>query len=360
MINVVVVDDSAFMRKSLTMMLESDPQIKVVATARDGREGIEKIRQCNPDVITLDIEMPGMDGLTALGIIMKEMPRPVLMVSSLTTEGAKATIDALNLGAVDFIPKELSYVSLNIVKIKEELIGKVKSIAHSKAMQFRLQRIKGMRPDRAKNPLSTASTSTSDVKIPSRNFRAMVIGISTGGPFALLQVIPKLSGKFPLGIVIVQHMPPHFTKSLGERLNSLSEVTVKEAEHGEKVEPGTVLIAPGGSHLTFEKNGTSTPRIKISSEPSNTLYRPCVDIMVSSAVETYNAPLLGLIMTGMGKDGLQGLKLVRQKGGYIIAQNEETCVVYGMPKAVVDAGIADAVVGLDEIPFVLNQFVTGK
>lgn len=357
MINVVVVDDSAFMRKSLTMMLESDPQIKVVATARDGRDGIEKIRQFNPDVITLDIEMPGMDGLTALGIIMKEMPRPVLMVSSLTTEGAKATIEALNLGAVDFIPKELSYVSLNIVKIKEELIGKVKSIAHSKAMQFRLQRIKGLRPDGTKKP---PSASTSDVTIPPKNFRALVIGVSTGGPFALLQVIPKLSGKFPLGIVIVQHMPPHFTKSLGERLNSLSAVTVKEAEHGEKVEPGTVLIAPGGSHLTFEKNGTGTPRVKISSEPSNTLYRPCVDIMVSSAVETYNAPLLGLIMTGMGKDGLQGLRLVRQKGGYIIAQNEETCVVYGMPKVVVDAGIADAVVGLDEIPFVLNQLVPGK
>ncbi|MBI3579048.1 MAG: chemotaxis response regulator protein-glutamate methylesterase [Ignavibacteriales bacterium] len=360
MINVVVVDDSAFMRKSLTMMLESDPQIKVVATARDGREGIEKIRQFNPDVITLDIEMPGMDGLTALGIIMKEMPRPVLMVSSLTSEGAKATIDALNLGAVDFIPKELSYVSLNIVKIKEELIEKVKNIAHSKAMQFRLQRIKGLRPDATKKSPAAASVSASDVKIPPKNFRALVIGVSTGGPFALLQVIPKLSGKFPLGIVVVQHMPPHFTKSLGERLNSLSEVTVKEAEHGEKIEPGTVLIAPGGSHLTFEKNGTGIPRVKISSEPSNTLYRPCVDVMVGSAVETYNAPLLGLIMTGMGKDGLQGLKLVRQKGGYVIAQNEETCVVYGMPKAVVDAGIADAVIGLDEIPFVLNQLVPGK
>lgn len=357
MVHVVVIDDSAFMRKSLTMLLESDPQIKVVATARDGREGIEKIRQFNPDVVTLDIEMPGMDGLTALGIIMKEMPRPVLMVSSLTTDGAKATIEALNLGAVDFIPKELSYVSLNIVKIKEELVAKVKSIAHSKAMQFRLQRIKEMRPDGVKKP---PFASRSDIRIPLKNFRAMVVGVSTGGPFALLQVLPKLEANFPLGIVIVQHMPPHFTKSLGERLNGLSKVTVKEAEHGEKIEPGTVLIAPGGSHLTFEKNGAGSPRIKISSEPSNTLYRPCVDIMVQSAVETYNAPLLGLIMTGMGKDGLEGLKLVKQKGGYIIAQNEETCVVYGMPKAVVDAGIADAVVALDEIPSVLNQFAVGK
>lgn len=360
MVNVVVIDDSAFMRKSLTMLLESDPQIKVVAVARDGREGIEKIRQFNPDIVTLDIEMPGMDGLTALGIIMKEMPRPVLMISSLTTEGAKATIDALNLGAVDFIPKELSYVSLNIVKIKDELISKVKSIAQSKAMQFRLQRIKGMRPDGVKKTFSAVQSSTADVKLLSKNFRAMVVGVSTGGPFALLQVLPKLEANFPLGIVIVQHMPPHFTKSLGERLNGLSKVTVKEAEHGEKVEPGTVLIAPGGSHLTFEKNGAGIPRIKISSEPSNTLYRPCVDIMVKSAVETYNAPLLGLIMTGMGKDGLEGLKLVRQKGGYIIAQNEETCVVYGMPKAVVDAGIADAVVSLDEIPSILNQLATGK
>lgn len=358
MITVLIVDDSAFMRKSLSMMLESDPQIKVVATARDGHEGIEKIRQYNPDIVTLDIEMPGMDGLTALGIIMKEMPRPVLMISSLTTEGAQATIDALNLGAVDFIPKELSYVSLNIVNIKDELIAKVKDIAHSKALQFRLQRIRGVnRPQASSSPNSLSKTHR-EYRLPSKEFRAVVVGVSTGGPFALLQIIPKLARDFPLGILVVQHMPPRFTKSLGERLNSLSEVTVKEAEHGEPVLPGTVLIAPGGSHLLVERNGAGYPRVRITSEPSNTLYKPCVDIMVKSAVQTYNAPLLGVIMTGMGKDGLEGLREVKQKEGFVIAQDEETCVVYGMPRAVVEAGLADLVLPLDQIPSVLNQLAS--
>lgn len=355
MISVLVVDDSAFMRKSLSMMLESDPQIKVVATARDGRDGIEKIRQFNPDIVTLDIEMPIMNGLEALSLIMKEMPRPVLMISSLTTEGAQATIEALNLGAVDFIPKELSYVSLNIVKIKEELITKVKDIAHSKGLQFRLQRIRGATLGVPRQPGQVSTIARSDVHLPLKDFRALVVGVSTGGPYALLQVIPKLARNFPLGIVVVQHMPPKFTKSLGERLNSLSAVQVKEAEDGEKVEQGTVLIAPGGSHLTFNRNGAATVRVKISTEPSDTLYRPSVDIMVSSAVEAFNAPLVGVIMTGMGKDGLEGLRLVKKKGGFVLAQNEETCVVYGMPRAVVEAGVADAVLPLEEIPVVLNQ-----
>lgn len=360
MITVLIVDDSAFMRKSLAMMLESDPQIKVVATARDGREGIEKIRQLNPDIVTLDIEMPGMDGLTALGIIMKEMPRPVLMISSLTTEGAQATIDALNLGAVDFIPKELSYVSLNIVKIKDELIAKIKDIAQSKALQFRLQRIRGVHQAQPSPPVHPLSKTHRGDRLPPKEFRAVVVGVSTGGPFALLQIIPKLARDFPLGILVVQHMPPRFTKSLGERLNSLSAVTVKEAEHGEPVRPGTVLIAPGGSHLLVERNGNSTPLVRITSEPNDTLYKPCVDVMVKSAVETYSAPLLGVIMTGMGKDGLEGCKEVKRRGGWVLAQNEETCVVYGMPRAVVEAGLADLVLPLDQIPSVLNQLATAS
>jgi two-component system chemotaxis response regulator CheB len=363
-IKVIIVDDSAFMRKSLAIMLESDPQIKVVAVARDGQEGIEKIREFRPDLVTMDIEMPRMDGLTALGIIMKEMPLPVLMVSSLTTDGAKSTMDALSLGAVDFIPKELSFVSLDIVKIKEELISKVKQIVQSRSLQFRLQRVaaasRGVLLSAAGGKTAGAATppsakSTWPVK---KGLRGVVLGISTGGPFALLQIIPKLPKDFPLGIAIVQHMPPHFTRSMAERLDGLSEVRVKEAEEGDRMEPGLVLIAPGGEHMSFKANG-SLVKAHISAEPLNSLYRPCADVMMTSAVQAFNGPLLGVIMTGMGKDGLEGLKLIKKKGGYVVAQNEETCVVYGMPKAAVEGGVADLVLPLEDIPLALARIVKG-
>lgn len=352
-ISVVVIDDSAFMRKSISMMLESDPTIKVVATARDGKDGIEKIKQFRPDIVTMDIEMPVMDGLTALGIIMKQMPLPVLMISSLTSEGAKATVDALSLGAVDFIPKELSYVSLDIAKIRDELVSKVKQIVQSRSMTFRLQRIRAA-SSQIQNPGGQPSPRPSKTKVPERDLKAVVIGISTGGPFALLQTIPKLPANFPVGIAIVQHMPPRFTKSMSERLNSLSKIEVKEAEDGDIMEAGVALVAPGGLHMTFNKS-LGMVRVRISEEPRGTLYHPSADVMIQSAVEAFNAPLLGLIMTGMGKDGLEGLKDIKKKGGFVIAQDEESCIVYGMPKAAVDAGVADVVHPLDEIPSVLTR-----
>ncbi len=344
-IKVIIVDDSAFMRKSLSMMLESDAEIRVVATARNGNEALEKIRELKPDIITLDIEMPVMDGLTALRHIMKEMPLPVLMVSSLTTEGASATLDALNLGAVDFIPKQLSYVSLDIVKIKDELVQKVKHIVRNRSLRQRLERIKSGGVQTA--PVRK-STNLNNLKRPVEDMAAMVVGVSTGGPNALLKIIPRLPASFPLGIAVVQHMPPNFTKSMAERLNSISELQVKEAEEGDPVERGVVLIAPGGQHMTFKKNGVKMT-VNINEEPKNTLYKPSVDIMITSATSVYNRPLLGVILTGMGKDGLEGLRSVKKRRGYIIAQDEESCIVYGMPKAVVDEGIADAVLSLEDI-----------
>ena len=344
-ISVVVIDDSAFMRKSISMMLESDPQIKVVATARDGKDGIEKIRTHRPDLVTLDIEMPVMDGLTALGIIMKEMPVPVIVISSLTTEGAKSTLDALNLGAVDFIPKDLSYVSLDIRKVQDDLVAKVHSIVRSRALRSAQRSAKP-----SARPASTGAPSKV-WNIPNhagRNLKAVVLGISTGGPFALLQTIPKLPADFPVGIAVVQHMPPRFTRSLAERLDSLSAVSVHEAEQGDKIEAGVVLLAPGGQHMTFRRNGVGVS-VQISAEPSSALYRPSADVMITSAVEAFNGPLLGVIMTGMGKDGLEGLKRLKGKGGYVIAQNEESCVVYGMPRAAVDEGIADAILPLEGV-----------
>ncbi len=356
-IRVLVVDDSAFMRKSISLMLESDPGIKVIATARDGKEAVEKIRDLKPDLVTLDVEMPVMDGLSALRIIMKEMPLPVIMISSLTSEGAQTTIDALNLGAVDFIPKELSYVSISIAKIKEDLIAKVKNIAGSRSVWARMNRVRSMTRG-AKPALPTHTSRSARLARPASNPRAVVVGISTGGPFALLQVIPKLPANYPLGILIVQHMPPHFTRSMAERLNGLSQVEVREAADGDKVQPGVVLIAPGGFHMMLAKNGTGVV-VRISAEPSKSLYRPSADIMIASAVEAFNGPLLGLIMTGMGKDGLEGLKAVKKKNGYVVAQSEETCVVYGMPKAAVEAGVADAVLPLERIPSALVDLVQG-
>lgn len=354
-------DDSAFMRKSITLMLEADPDIKVVATARDGQEGIDMIRKFHPTVVTMDIEMPGMDGLSALKIIMKEMPLPVLMFSSLTTEGADSTMEALNLGAVDFIPKDMSYVNVNIAGKRDELIEKIKNIGNSATLRLRFSRMgKPQLHTATAAPGAKPIASVRTVKTPSRrDFQAMVLGISTGGPFALLNMLPQLPENFPLGIAIVQHMPPRFTHSLAERINSLAKLTVKEAEEGDILEQGIVLIAPGGKHLTFRKSGSEIIA-KISDLPSTTLYRPCADIMMTSAVETFNAPLLGVIMTGMGKDGLEGLRLLKKKGGYVVAQNEESCVVYGMPKAVVDDGIADAVVPLDDVASVLYQTCTGR
>ncbi len=361
-IKVLIVDDSAFMRKALMMMLESDPHIKVVGTARDGEEGCEKVKSLKPDLVTMDIEMPRMDGLTALKNIMSDNPTPVMMLSSLTTDGAGATLDALDLGAVDFIPKELSYVSLDIVKIKEELLNKIKNIArrkhvlmarHKQAAAFK--RAKGanssLRTDIKAFGARTGGTTPqvrSLIKKRSYHIDIIAVGSSTGGPPALQSVISKLPRNLPVGIVISQHMPAMFTKSLAERLNSLSQVSVKEAEDGETVNPGCVYIAQGGKHLILRKNGTKS-RIKITEQPDTTLYKPCVDVMINSVLDIYGKSTLGVILTGMGTNGVTGLKRVKEKGGKIIAQNEDTCIVYGMPRAAIEARIVDHIASIEDI-----------
>jgi two-component system chemotaxis response regulator CheB len=207
-----------------------------------------------------------------------------------------------------------------------------------------------------KTPLPSSSRASWPVR---KDLRAVVLGISTGGPFALLQIIPKLHKDFPLGIAVVQHMPPRFTRSMAERLDGLSELNVREAEEGDVLEQGVVLIAPGGNHLTFKSTGGRLVA-RISAEPATTLYRPCADIMMQSVVSASRGPLLGVIMTGMGKDGLEGLKQIKQKGGVVVAQNEESCVVYGMPKAAVDEGITDLVLPLEDIPEALSHITKGS
>jgi two-component system chemotaxis response regulator CheB len=352
-ITAVIVDDSAFMRKSISIMLESDPDIKVVGQAKDGLEGYEMVKSLKPDIVTLDIEMPRMDGITALKKIMSDCPTSVLMVSSLTTEGADVTIKALEYGAVDFIPKELSYINVNIIKIKEDLISKIKEIVKQKAVKERLKRIQ-----RLSGSASTTLVKTSFVsELPRIGYKAVALGISTGGPFSLQKVIPLLAKKINIPIFIVQHMPPKFTKSLADRLNGMADLEVKEAEGEEVVRNGVIYIAPGGFHMTVQKSSTGIVKIQISKEPSTTLHRPCVDVMVSSVVDVYGKCTLGVIMTGMGKDGLEGIRKLKDLGGYCIAQDEESCVVYGMPKAITDAGFADVSAPLEKIPEIINRAV---
>ena len=353
-IKVLIIDDSAFMRKSLTLMLESDPEIRVIATARDGNDGIEKVSKLKPDIVTLDIEMPGMDGLTALKVIMEQMPVPVLMVSSLTTESAQATIQAFDLGAVDFISKDLASISTNIKNIKGELIDKIKQIARSRLVQTRFRMRRLVQSSREKKGHVKPVPKIVSFESIASDFEAVVVGVSTGGPEALNKIIPKIPGNFPVGMAIVQHMPPHFTKSLAERLNSISNVNVKEAEHGEPIQPGKILIAPGGKQMTFTNDGPYVTTV-ISDEPLNELYRPSADIMMKSAATSFRGPLLGVIMTGMGKDGVEGLKCVKSKGGYVIAQDEESCIVYGMPQAALEEGVVDSMVSLENISLAFTR-----
>ncbi len=351
-VRVLVVDDSAFMRKAISMMLESDPDIKVVGMGRNGEEGVELVEKLKPDVVTLDIEMPRMDGLTALKHIMAKNPTPVMMVSSLTTDGASATLDALNLGAVDFIPKQLSFVALDIVKIKEELLAKIKHIAKNKRllmsrvrMQSKAALLSASKPANIKYPTGPTTTLVCKGK-GSRSIIA--IGSSTGGPPALQAIIPKLPKNLPVPVTVVQHMPPTFTKSLADRLNSLSSVQVKEAEADEPLNPGVVYIAPGDKHLIVK--GTATKgRILLSDEPTDTLHKPAVNVMMKSVAGIHGRSTLGVILTGMGNDGMEGLRLVKEKGGCVFAQNEESCVVYGMPRSVVEADLADKVIHIDKM-----------
>ncbi len=359
-IKVLVVDDSAFMRKALSMMLESDPAIKVIGTARDGEEGVEMARRLKPDLVTMDIEMPRMDGLAALREIMKTDPIPVMMVSSLTTDGASATLDALEMGAVDFIPKQLSYVSLDIVKIKEDLLAKIKDIARRKSiLMAQARRANFARLSDTRTPTGVSRpprhTTTADPAAPLRSLRKrnhpvgiIAVGSSTGGPPALQAVIPRLPRNLPVGVVIAQHMPATFTQSMAERLNTLSKVSVKEATNGDSIEPGTVLIAPGGRQMTVKRSARGAYAV-ISDQPADALYRPCVDVLMNSVADSYGGATMGVILTGMGNNGVIGLQAVRAKGGVIIAQNEETCIVYGMPRAAIEAGITDHIVSIDSV-----------
>ncbi len=335
-IRVLVVDDSAFMRNALTKMIASDHEFHVVGTARDGVEAVDKVISLRPDIVTLDVEMPRMNGLEALRLIMDKNPVPVVMVSSLTTEGAETTLEALDIGAVDFIPKNLSDISGDILKIKENLLRKLKILGRLKP------RLKKRSISRDLPPLKIRHTGE-------RRISVVAIGSSTGGPRALQEILPKLPENFPVPILVAQHMPKNFTGPFAERLNQLSRITVKEAEDGEPIEPGKALIAPGGRHIGVSRGKALKVQVRVMPDNGESIYKPSVDILLKEVSRVYPGRVLGVILTGMGHDGLEGIKEMKKEGGRTIAESEETCVVYGMPKSVVEAGLADKVLPINEI-----------
>ena len=360
-IKILIVDDSVFMRKALESIFKEEADMEIVGLARNGEEAIEMVKRYSPDVITLDIEMPVMDGLTALEHIMRDNPTPTIMVSSLTQEGADATLRGLDLGAVDFISKDPT-MSTSTTNIETDLKAKIRKFAKNKAMMRLLtpRKMSSATPtiDTRHAPAGRGAVGSSRVTVAKSGIKRVVaLGTSTGGPQSLQKVIPFLPEDLNVPVVITQHMPPNFTQSLATRLNSLSKLTVIEAQGKEKLEPGVVYIAKGGMHLTFKKVGAHV-YTDISPEPTNCFNIPSVDVMVDSITEIYGRECLGVIMTGMGSDGSKGLAKLKQAGGTIIAQDEASCIVFGMPCEAIKAGGVDEVVSLQNIAKAVMDFVS--
>ena len=343
-IRVLIVDDSAFMRTALSRIIASDPSISIVGTASTGIEALEMVPALNPDVITLDVQMPGLDGLQTLTRIMAEFPRPVIMVSSLTMKDADTTFSALAAGAFDYVPKDLSSGSLSVLHLRNDLIAKVKAAAESRKARAALV-IPRKPPGAIRRPARDASLPAPAI---------VAIGISTGGPKALQDILPILPEDIPVPILVVQHMPPGFTAPFAKRLNSLCAVSVCEASHGEAVQPGVVYIAPAGTHMTIER-GSSRTVTCLSDKPENQLHVPSVDIMMQSVAGAFHSLAMGIIMTGMGSDGMQGMSAIHRKGGLTVGQDELSCTVYGMPRACAEMRILDRIVPLSEIPCEILQ-----
>ena len=370
-VRVLIVDDSAVMRKIIASALQKEPSIEIVGFAANGLQAIEAIQTCNPDVMTLDIEMPEMDGLTALREIRKENKYlPIIMFSSLTHKGAQAAVMALTAGASDYVGKPVNTTGGidDAFKVLEaELIPKIIGLA--KRVKSRRDRegkgvgtekptasVAALRPSATTKPLASASPISSLASnvgkvisgVLAKPAQAICIGVSTGGPEALMQVFSAFNAPLSVPIFIVQHMPADFTALLAARLSATGVMTVKEAEEGEIASPGTVYIAPGGFHMTLSRPGTKTI-IHLNTEPPENSCRPAVDVLFRTAAEVYGSGLLAVMLTGMGYDGLKGSQIIKKKGGQVIAQDEATSVVWGMPGAVVQAGLADSILPIEKV-----------
>ena len=337
-IRVLIADDSSLMRAALSRIVESDPALEVAGIAIDGMDAVEQVKALQPDVVTLDIEMPRLNGLEALTRIMAESPRPVIMLSSLTREGARITLEALDKGAFDFIAKPGSQAALGIFDIRDDLLAKIKSAKHSPLTRA------GSSPSRKAPVRATIGLSATIKTQPA----IVAIGASTGGPKALQDVLSQLPLQLPTGIVVVQHMPTGFTAQFAERLNHLCHLSVLEAKGGEIIEPGTVYIAPAGLHMTVSRAG-SRYRTQLSSIPTGTLHTPSVDVLMNSVASVFGNHAMGVILTGMGADGAQGMKAIRDGGGWTVGQDAESCAVYGMPRSAAEINALCRVAPLHQI-----------
>ena len=345
MTRVLIVDDSSFFRRRLNEIFEADKHIEVIGTASNGKEAINLVKKLRPDVVTMDIEMPVMDGITAVKKIMNICPTPVLMFSSLTTQGAQATLEALDAGAVDFLPKSLSDISENRDNAKRQLCARVRVVG-----------ARGI-PDE--------TLSVPDVKVGGEtekhknigsvsDYDLIIIGTSTGGPAAIQKILGSLRAESIVPIVIIQHMPESFTGPFSQRLDSISKVSVMLAEDGERIKNGNVYLAPGGHQLKFISASDGSLSLDVKRSDESQTYKPCVDISFKSASENCNGKILAIVLTGMGSDGMDGAKYLKASGATVIAQDQASSVVYGMPMSIAKAGLADAQLSLAEIAGMLS------
>jgi two-component system chemotaxis response regulator CheB len=333
-IRVLIVDDSTFMRAVIARLLSRDGRFEVVGQARDGRQGVDDAVRLRPDVVTMDVNMPVMDGVEAVRQIMSRSPLPVVMLSAHTTEGALATMEALSAGAVDFIGKPSGEVSADLALVERELTEKLMAASTARPMRSAAAPVRP--PPRPIAPMVTWSP---------EGPRVVVIAASTGGPAALARVIPALPGTLDSCVVVVQHMPPQFTTALAQRLDSISALSVREAGTGDRLRQGTVYVAPGGVHLVVDRAGT----LRTVDSPAVNGCKPSADVTMRAVAESMGFRVTGIVMTGMGRDGAEGLQAIRAAGGRTIAQDEASCVVFGMPRAAVEIGAAERVVALDAI-----------
>ncbi|WP_347330230.1 protein-glutamate methylesterase/protein-glutamine glutaminase [Marinimicrobium locisalis] len=346
-LRVLVVDDSNFFRQRLKEMIDQHPDLTVAGTATNGREAVEQARSLRPDLVTMDFEMPEMDGITAVKHIMADRPVPILMFSSLTYEGARITLDALAAGAMDFMPKDFGEISRNAQVLRDKLHERLLTLGRQAKASASATReaTKLQRPAPKERP---APAPREPVRAAPRMARGsvklLVIGASTGGPVALTDVLVNLPANFPVPIVLVQHMPENFTRAFAERLNRQCQIRVREAADGDSLAPGLALLAPGGKQLMLDGRGS----VKIVEDQRMT-YKPSLDITFGSAAKHYGNRTLGVILTGMGADGREGARMLKQQGATIWSQDEASCVIYGMPMAVAKAGLTDKVLSLNDI-----------
>ncbi|AGW14951.1 protein-glutamate methylesterase/protein-glutamine glutaminase [Megalodesulfovibrio gigas] len=355
-VKVLIADDSALMRREIKKIMESSGEIEVIGVAKDGREAVDKAKELEPDVVALDINMPVMDGLTALQYIMMESPRPVVMISSLTREGALTTYEALELGAVDFVAKPGGTISKNMDQIAAEIIFKIRAAASVNI--GRAGRRKKAQPQARPRPTPARTPRVTTPASPAN--KIVVIGLSTGGPKSIMDVLPQLPADFGVPVIVIQHMPGSFTTSFAQRLNSNCAFPFKEAQRADIIEPNHGYLAPGDVHMTLAPRGAGKPgfMVRLSEQPAETLHKPSVDVTMESVLECYGGNIIAVLMTGMGNDGARAMAAIRKAGGRTIAESEETAVVFGMPAEAIRLGGAEFVLPVQAIASKIISLVT--